>query len=179
MSDFCQENLPTQRKEPLITTPLPERAWKKIGTDLYKHEGKQFLVVIYYYSRFPEIAFMSSITSDAVINKLKHLFARWGVPDEILSDNGPQFSSDQFRKFSQEYDFKYTITSPYYPQANSKHHVLEEGGVGSVCQEKVCYNFLISFAHARKNATGMQVQATPSLTKLPRKHALVEVNGTK
>jgi len=74
--DFCQENLATQRKEPLITTPLPERAWKKIGADLCKHEGKQFLVVIDYYSRFPEIAFISSTTRDAVINKLKDIFAR-------------------------------------------------------------------------------------------------------
>ena len=43
---FCQENLPSQRKEPLVTTPLPNRAWKKIGADLCKHNGKQFLVVI-------------------------------------------------------------------------------------------------------------------------------------
>ena len=74
--EFCQENLPSQRKEPLITTPLPEKAWKKIGADLYPHQGKQFLVVIDYYSRFPEIAYMSSTTSDAVINEMKDIFAR-------------------------------------------------------------------------------------------------------
>ena len=39
MCDFCLENLPTQRKEPLITTPLPERAWKKIGADLQNMKG--------------------------------------------------------------------------------------------------------------------------------------------
>ena len=73
--EFCQENLPRQRKEPLITTSLPERAWKKIGADLCAHQGKQFLVIINYYSRFPEIAYMSSTTSDPVINKMKDIFA--------------------------------------------------------------------------------------------------------
>ena len=89
--EFCKENLPSQRKEPLITTPLPERAWKKIGADLCAHQGKQFLVIIDYYSRFPEIAYMSSTTSEPVINKMKDIFARWGVQDEIVSDSGPQF----------------------------------------------------------------------------------------
>ena len=118
--EFCQENLPSQRKEPLVTTPLPERAWKKIGADLCEHKGKQFLVVIDYYSRFPEIAYMSSTTSDHVINKLNDFFARWGIPEEIVSDNGPQFSSELFHKFSQEYDFKHTTSSPYHPKANGE-----------------------------------------------------------
>ena len=90
--EFCQENLPSQRKEPLITTPLPERAWKKISADLCEHQGKQFLVVIDYYSRFPEIPYMSSTASNALINKMKDIFAQWGVPEEIVSDNGLQFS---------------------------------------------------------------------------------------
>lgn len=55
--EFCQENIPRQRKEPLITTSLPERAWKKIGADLCEHQGKQFLVIpwnclrVQYYQR--------------------------------------------------------------------------------------------------------------------------------
>ena len=77
-------------------------------------------MVIDCYSRFPKIAYVSSTTSDAVINKMKDTFARWGVPEEIVSDIGPQFSSEQFRKFSEEYDFKHFTTSPYYPQANGE-----------------------------------------------------------
>ena len=154
--DFCQENLPTQRKEPLITTPLSERAWKKISTDLCEHEGKQFLVVIDYYSRFPEIAFMSSTTSNAVINKLKDLFARWGVPDEIIivSDNGPQFSSDQFLKFSQEYDFKHTTTSPYHQQANGQ---LESGVcIGKkILRQRGPFLALTSYRATPHTATGV------------------------
>ena len=61
---------------------------------------------------------MSSTTSDAVINKMKD--SRWGVPEEIVSDNELQFSSENFRKFSQKYDLKHFTTSPYYPQATSK-----------------------------------------------------------
>ena len=68
MCNFCQKNLPTHRKQPLIIMPLPERAWKKTARDLCKHEGKQFLVIIGHYSRFPDIAYMSTTTNDAVIN---------------------------------------------------------------------------------------------------------------
>ena len=152
--EFCQENLPSQRKEPLVTTPLPERAWKKIGADLCEHKGQQFLVVIDYYSRFPEIAYMSSTTSDHVINKLKDIFARWGIPEELVSDNGPQFSSELFSKFSQEYDFKHVTSSPYHPQANGE----AESGVRiakKILKQSDPFVALMSYRATPHTATGV------------------------
>ena len=46
--------------------------------------------------------------------------ARWEMPDEIVSENRPQFASDHFYKLSQEYDFKHITTSLYYPQVNGE-----------------------------------------------------------
>ena len=59
---------------------------------------------------------MSNTTSGDVNNKLKDIFARWGISNKVVSDNGAQFSSDQFSKFSLEYDFTHSTTSPYHPQ---------------------------------------------------------------
>lgn len=49
-----------------------------------------------YYSRYPETAYISNTTSGDVNNKLKDIFARWGIPNEVVSESGAQFSSDQF-----------------------------------------------------------------------------------
>lgn len=73
--DVCQEILPSRRKGPLTTTPVPERSWTNIDAALCELQGKKFLMVIDYYSGFPEIAFMPSTTNDAVINKLKDILA--------------------------------------------------------------------------------------------------------
>ena len=72
-SEFCQRHKPIQKKEPLITTPLLERPWQKIAADLYEINGQRHLVVMDYYFRFIEIAFMSRITSKLVIMKLKNM----------------------------------------------------------------------------------------------------------
>ena len=71
-----------------------------------------------YFSRYPEIALLSSVTSQGVIIALKKIFSRHGVPERVRSDNGPQFSAQEFQLFSQKYGFTHITSSPHYPQSN-------------------------------------------------------------
>ena len=73
-----------------------------------------------YYSRYIEIAHLTNMTSGQTIGKTKNMFARWGIPDEVVTDNGTQFSSDEFRIFAETYGFGHTTSSPYFPQSNGE-----------------------------------------------------------
>ena len=114
----CQEKRASQRREPLSSMPLPEGPWTRVGVDLLSSKGKIFIVVMDYYSRYLEIMHLSNATSSLVIAKLKSIFARWGIPTELVSDNGPQFSSEAFLYFSKSYGFKHITSSPLYAQSN-------------------------------------------------------------
>ena len=73
-----------------------------------------------YYSRFIEIVKLSSTTSRGVINHLKSIFARHGIPQRVISDNGPQYSSSEFTQFARDYKFNHITSSPHFPQANGE-----------------------------------------------------------
>ena len=118
--EFCQVNIPSQKREPLKTTPRPDGPWKKIGVDLCEHDCQKYLVVMDYYSRYLEVVHMTSTTTTQVIGKLKTMFARWGIPNELVSDNGPQFSAAEFEMFSQKYGFIHHTSSPHYAQSNGE-----------------------------------------------------------
>ena len=71
-----------------------------------------------YFSKFPFI-FQTKSTSFAYIKEqLEELFGLEGTPDEIMSDNGPPFSSREFNSFLSGLGIKHTTSSPNYPQSN-------------------------------------------------------------
>ncbi len=68
-----------------------------------------------YYSRFIEVAKLSRTTAEEVIIHTKSIFARHGIPEMVVSDNGPQFALEAFRDFSKNYQFEHKTSSPYLP----------------------------------------------------------------
>lgn len=123
--EFCIENKPAHRHEPLLTAPLLEGPWKRIAADLCKSGKEDYLIVTDYYSQDIEIAHLSTTSCRQVINRLKSMFVRWGIPSELVSDNGTQFTSAAFQDFSREYGFVHTTFSSHYPQANSASCMVE------------------------------------------------------
>ena len=55
-----------------------------------------------------------------MINHLKAIFARHGIPETVISDNGPQYSSAEFAKFAEDWGFTHITSSPKYPQSNGE-----------------------------------------------------------
>ena len=115
----CQTNAAKQRKEPLNPSHLPDRPWQRVAADLCFFKSKHYIIIVDYYSRYLEIANTSEST-DSVINSIKNVFARHGVPEELVTDNGPQFSSQTFRNFACSWGFHHTTTSPHHPSANGE-----------------------------------------------------------
>ena len=84
-----------------------------IGTDLFELDNLNYLIVVDYFSRYIEMAAMQKTTKlHEVVRALKSIFARHGIPEEVRSDNGPQYASAELTHFAKEWGFKHTTSSP-------------------------------------------------------------------
>ncbi|XP_037520544.1 uncharacterized protein K02A2.6-like [Rhipicephalus sanguineus] len=106
--------------EPLVSTALPGRPWEFLGMDLFYLNGQTSLLVVDDYSRLTEVVTLRSTTARAVIDALKSIFARHGIPQDVRSDNGPSFSSQEFAAFAASYGFNHATSSPHYAQSNGE-----------------------------------------------------------
>ena len=109
------------RPEPVMRTPFAERLQQIIATDLFELDHITYLIVVDYFSRYVEVAVMNKTTKlSDVIRALKAIFARQGLPEEVRSDNGPQYASAEFTHLGKEWGFKHKTSCPLFPQANGE-----------------------------------------------------------
>lgn len=123
MVSHCQACLTYRKqnnKESLIPHKIPSRAWSKLGVDIFHFAGRPYLIVIDYFSKYIEVNKLNTMTSLEVIDNLKNIFSRQGIPEILMSDNGPEFNSSYFKCFETEWKFRHITSSPRYPQSNGQ-----------------------------------------------------------
>ena len=116
----CQQYLPSQAPEPLCSEKIPSAPFVEVSTDLFSESGQSFLVLTDLFTGWPLVhRWYQDPTSGQIINVLKHWFSSTGIPVRLKSDNGPQYSAEEFRQFCEDWNIVHVTSSPYYAQGNS------------------------------------------------------------
>ena len=120
----------TNKHETLQQHDREKSPWAKIGMDLCQIGDRTLLVLTYYYSNFLSVEKVDNTNIKGIIKILLKMFAIHGIPQEIVSDNGPQFRSE-FKECTRNLDIRHTTSSPYHPQGNGKRKTLSKRQKGS------------------------------------------------
>ena len=102
---------------PLHPWEFPGRPWSRLHIDYAGPvQGKMILVIVDSYSKWNEAHVVTTATATATINKLRLTFTTHGLPDIIVSDNGANFTSEEFAAFMKSNGIKHVRTAPYHHQ---------------------------------------------------------------
>ena len=170
----CAQTQAMPNKANVYPWSYPEKPWQRIHIDFCEYEKVQILVIIDAYSKWPEAVVMKDTTASRTIKVLKECFARYGIPDQIHSDNGPQFVSEEFKNFLRRNGIKQTLSAPYSPSTNG----LAERFVKSVKQgiksmktplkDETIHDKLAAFLLAYRNAPHSTTGESPATLFLGR-----------
>ena len=160
----CQSVRNAPEIAPLHPWLWPTKPWKRVHIDFAGPlRGHSYLILVDAHSKWPEVIDMkSNTTSAATITELRKIFARYGLPEQLVSDNGPQFVSAEFTQFLKSNGVKHIKSAPYHPSTNGiaerfvqsfKRAMLTNE---SLPIEQRLANFLLQYrttVHATTNAT--------------------------
>ena len=118
----CQANSNRCAKEPLLMSELPRGPWLNLSIDFCGPlpTGEYLFVIIDEYSRYPIVEVVRSTSADSTITVLEKVFALFGYPEVVKSDNGPPFQSHAFKSYMTSIGIKHRRIMPRWPQANSQ-----------------------------------------------------------
>ena len=117
----CEANAPSQSAEPLILSPAPEWPFQQLCADYFFIDSHGYLVVVDRYSGWPSVFHFppGHTTTVKLLAELRHLFATYGIPEEISTDGGPQFQH-QYEQFLQKWGIHPRLSSVGYAQSNGR-----------------------------------------------------------
>ena len=123
----CNRSAPSQAATPAIPSPVPSTPFESIFADFFDFGGCHYLVAGERLSGWVEIFKAPHGTAQAgaqgLIAALRALFATFGVPEEISSDGGPEFSSAATADFLTRWEVRHRMSSAYFPQSNGRAEV--------------------------------------------------------
>ena len=123
----CNKSAPSQAAMPTIVAPVPATPFESIFADFFDYAGHHYLVAGDRLSGWVEIFKSPTGTAKSgasgLISALRLLFSTFGVPEEISSDGGPEFSASMTADFLSLWEIHHRVSSAYYPQSNGRAEV--------------------------------------------------------
>ena len=116
--DLCQSQQNSFTVVQKYISEVPPHPWHTVGSDLFYFQRIDFLVVVDYFSKYLIVRKIPNSTSSAVIKELGMIFSEFGKPQIFRSDNGPCYSSQEFKFFMQNWLIEHRTSSLHYPQSN-------------------------------------------------------------
>lgn len=117
----CQENRRNPNKITAHIWETPDNVFDRVHIDFAgPFMGKYFFILVDAYSKWPEIYIMNQITTEATIKICRKIFATFGIPKMLVSDNGTQFTSQEFQHFLRMNGVVHRRSAPYHPATNGQ-----------------------------------------------------------
>lgn len=162
----CQTVRQLPAAAPLHCWKWPTRVWQRIHIDFCEKDKQYFLVLVDSHSKWLEVVPMATTTSAKTIEVLRSIFASYGLPEEVVSDNGPQFTSSEFKQFLRGNGIKQTLVPAYHPASNGaaersvqtvKSSLMKQvlADEGSVTLQHKLANFLLMYRSTPHTVTGV------------------------
>lgn len=119
----CQSLSYKKNESELSNWPATHKPFERVHIDFFNFQGNEFLILVDSYTKWLEVFLMRKTDAKSTIEKLRSVFTIFGLPNQIVSDNGPPFQSIEFEQFCESNGIILTHSPPLHPQSNGEAEV--------------------------------------------------------
>lgn len=167
----CQQHQRAPPKAPSPEWQRPTTPWDTLHIDFAGPvEGKMLLIIVDAFSKWLEVRQMNTITSSSLIQELRNVFATFGVPRKIVSDNGTSLVSAETEQFFKNNGIRHVTSAPYHPATNGQAERMVYETKQAVSKDKTgCLSCRIArFLFKQHTTISCATRQTPAMLMLGR-----------